>query len=247
MVNGQLLKLVWKFARKHTPKLLCVGAISAEGLAMWFMHKEAPVVRKKLDELPPGATNWEKIKVAAPIYIPALTMILMSMGCIVGGTVVGEAKAAELATLLGSSEAALLARQKKAVEILGPEKAQEIEDAVAKDLVEQNPPPIVASEIIATGNGDQLFFEPLSGRYFTSSKTEIEKAANKYNAKLIRDIWGTVNEWYDELGLEPIGLGDARGWNVDHFLDISFIAQGAPNDRTCWVIDYKFSRPLLHK
>lgn len=241
---GQVIKLVWRIVKKHAPKILAGGAICTELLAMWFMHKEAPIVRDKLDALPQGASLFDKLKTAAPVYIPALAMILASSGCIIGGTIVGGRREAQLVELASASAATLANYQKKAVEVLGPEKAQEIQDQVAQKLIEEKPP--TDMNIYSTGRGDQLFFEPLTARYFTSAKSDIERAVNRINRRLISEMWVTTNEWFEEIGLEEAGLGESNGWNIDHPIELYYSPQAAPDDRTCWVIGYR-DRPIIEK
>jgi len=232
------------FIRKHLTKILAGCAITSEAIAMYFMHKEAPVVHEKLKQLPENATAVDKIKTAAPVYLPAFLMMLTSMGCIVGGTIYGDRQQALLASLYSASEVALANYQKKVVEKLGADKAQELHDDIAKDLIAQRP--VNDLNIYATGKGDQLFYDTLSGRYFTSTKNEVEQAEIRYNKKIISQMWLSVNDWYDELGLEHIGLGETWGWNVDHLLELGYSAQATNDGRTCWVIGY-YGYPVLYK
>lgn len=240
-----ILKAVWKAAKKHAPKILAATAIISETAAMIFMHKEAPIVAKKLEELPDDPTLFDKIKTAGPVYLPAILMILTSYGCIIGGTIIGESRATMLTSLCSASDMALAKYQHAAVEKLGEEKAKELEESYARKLMEENPP--TPQNIIATGKGDQLIFDPLSGRYFTSDRVEVEKSAVRLNQAIFSEMWLSVNEWYDDLGLDPIGLGEEKGWNVDNLLEISWHAEGgAPGDRTCWVIGY-VNPPVWYK
>ena len=51
-----------------------------------------------------------------------------------------------------------------------------------------------------TNDGDYKFYEPISGRYFSSTWNKIQKAANDLNAKAIGEVTGviTLNEWFEE-------------------------------------------------
>ena len=244
-----IVKTIALWCRKHATKLLAAGAIGAEILGFWAMHKEAPVVRERLDALPEDAKWFDKVKVAGPVYLPALGLLLASCGCVVGGCAIGEKKIAALTGLYSMSEAALRKYESKVVDMIGTEKAKEIHDAAAQDVINEHP--VTDTTIIATGKGDVLFYEPLTGRYFTSDPNEVIAAMNRCNKRIISEMWISVNEWFGELGLEESGLGEMAGWNVDHMIDIPDNPQSFPtgvsiDNRPCFVIAY-YNRPIMYK
>lgn len=246
-----LVRTAGRWCKNNAGKIFAGCAIITEMLGFWFMHKEAPIVRDRLDALGDGA-NWkDKIKAAGPVYLPAMGMLILSTGSIIGGCVAGERKAAILTSLYTASEAALRKYERKVVDKLGREKAQEIQDAIAQDYIRDNPPSAAGTKVYATGNGDKLIFDPLSGRYFTSEPRKIIDAMNKMNHRLISEMWVSVNEWYEELGLEPVGLGDDKGWNTDHMIDIpddpdSWTTAQSQDNVPCFLITY-YNRPVMYK
>ena len=246
---GPVFKVIGKWLRKNSTKILAGGAIAAELTGFYIMHKKAPVVRDRLNELPPDATKWEKFKVAAPIYLPAAIAAITSCGCVAGCCALGERKAAIAAGLYSASEATLGHLTKELTDRVGTEEAKDIQDKVAKELVEGRKI-VTTDEVIATGKGDILFFEPLSGRPFTSNPNEVIAAANRINKRTISEMWVSVNEWFCELGLDPVGLADDKGWNIDHLLDIPDDPYRFPtttfNGRPCFVISY-YNRPVSYK
>lgn len=249
MVNLEFLKPLWGFCKRHATKILCGLAIGTEAAAIYCTAKEAPIVKERLEELGPDATNWQKIKTAGKIYLPAAGFMLVSMGSIIGGTVIGDHRLQVADGLLSLSNATIAGYQKKLVDAVGKEKAQEVEDQVAQQLMHENPPEV--SNVISTGMGDQLIFDPLSGRYFTHDLNKVIAAANKINKRIICEIWVPVNEWYAELGLDEVGLGNTSGWNTDNFLEIPnepkyFMTQMTEDGRSCAVITY-YNRPIRYK
>lgn len=248
MVNiGPVFGAIGRWCRRNAGRLFAGGAIGAEILGFWFMHKEAPIVRKKLDELPEDAKWIDKIKTAGPVYLPAIGMLILSSGCIVGGYVAGESKAALMAGLYTASEAALKKYEEIAVEKLGQNKVNELHEAAAEDAIRQNLPTV--SNVISTGKGDQLFFDPFTANYFTSTKLAVQTAVNDINREIIADseMWVSATEWYQELGWPEIpGCGDYVGWNVDNNMDIYLWPKETPDQRTCFVIEYtRGHRPVL--
>lgn len=238
-----LLKRLAMWGKKNAPKILAGLAIASEAAGFYFMHKEAPIVRDRLRELPEDATWKDKIKTAGPIYLPALGMLILSSGCIVTGCVAGERKAALLTGLYSASEAALRKYEEKVVDVLGKEKAQEIHDDIAKDTLKDVK--VTDSSIVYTGNGTDLFLEPLTGRIIASSKQAIKNAEIDVKEKIQRDEWVTVNQWFDFLNIDRARLGCYAGWNNEHKIDISFDTGWTSDGRPCGVI-YYYNMPVLY-
>lgn len=242
-------KPLWGFCKRHATKILAGLAIASEGAAIYFTAKEAPLVKEALSKLDENATTWDKVKTAGKLYLPAAGFMLISMSSIVGGTIIGENRLKVADGLLSLSNATIAGYQKKLVDAVGKDKAQEIEDAVGQKLMEENP--IRSATVISTGRGDQLVFDPLSGRYFTTNLNDLIACANKLNKKIINEMWVTVNDWYAEIGLDEVGLGGSSGWNVDHFIDIpddpkKFQTSMSEDGRSCAVITY-YNRPIRYK
>lgn len=64
----------------------------------------------------------------------------------------------------------------------------------------------------------ETFFEPLSGRYFKSSKAEVAKSVANANKQIVQEAYITINEWFDHLKLDPIWGGSTGGWSIDDML-----------------------------
>ena len=61
---------------------------------------------------------------------------------------------------------------------------------------------------------------------------------------MLCDIFGyiSLNEFYDEIGLDRVERGEELGWNLDNgkgLIDISFSAQVSDNGQPCLVLDYR--------
>lgn len=239
----------WNFVKKHSTKFLAGGAIGAEILGFWFMHKEAPVVRQKLDELPPTATTWDKVKTAAPIYLPAATMLLISGGCIVGGAVAAasvEAKLVAMTNLAMANQATLKKYEEKMINEIGPEKAQEMHDQIAKEVCEEATP-TNQGYVVATSHGTDIFFDPLCNTLFTSSEHFIRSAAANLNDRINggTELYCEVNDWYYELGLKPAKLGKGWCWRIGHSISIDFSTPKQLDDGRWYRDIIYFNMPVL--
>ena len=100
------------------------------------------------------------------------------------------------------------------------------------------PKPPVKSDKKATDDST-LFLDPLSGETFISSKDKILLAMVTLNKRILEHGWVSVNEWYEELGLDSSGnLGESMGWTPDHLMRIDFADYITRDGRECYAIVY---------
>lgn len=212
-------KYVKPFISKHEPEILMgmgiTGLIFSTVWAIRGTFKASKAIReykeaKQIDKI----TAKEAFKLTWKFYWPVAASTLLSVPCIIAGNRVSSKRYAALATAYTISEAALQEYQDTTREIVGEKKAKQIQEAVDEKKV--NSSYQGGSQIIITGNGESLFFEPLSGRYFKSNWNEISKAANELNAEALGDMGGQIrlNDWFSRLGLEDTELGDDMGWDL---------------------------------
>lgn len=188
---------------------------------------------EQVDKLKPV----ELIKVAGPCYVPAFASGLLSLGCLLGAYSSHAGRNAALATAYTLSETALREYKNKVVETVGEKKEQIIKDAIAKDRLEKDP--VSNHEVIVTPYGSVRCYDPHAGRYFTSSKTELEKIQNEVNERLIKDGYISLNEFYDAIGLEHTEIGSMLGWRVDcGLLELYFSSHLDSEGVPCLAMDY---------
>ena len=128
--------------------------------------------------------------------------------------------------------------KEKVTETIGEKKEREIRDKVAKDKVDENQ--ASKATVVVTGKGDSLCFDVISGRYFKSDIEKIRKIENDLNRQMLTEMYISLNEFYDELGLDHISIGDELGWNVDNgLIELNFSSQISDDGQPCIVVDYK--------
>lgn len=232
-----------KTISNHSPEILTglgiagfitttVMAVKATPKAMWLIEEEKDTLEK--DRL----TVVETVKVAWKPYIPAAITGISSVACIIGASSVNYKRNAALATAYQVSRAALSEYKEKVVETIGEKKEKQIRDKVAKDKIEKHP--ASKTEVIITDNGNVLCYDPLSGRYFNSSIEYIRKVVNDLNFRMIGgEMYISLNEFYNEIGLSDIKRGDDIGWNISRGqIEVSFSSQLSDDGKPCIVIDY---------
>lgn len=234
---------------KHSPEILTgvgiAGMVTTTVLAVKATPQALMLIEDARFEKHDDLDVKETVKVCWKCYIPAAVTGAVSIGCLVGASAVSVKRNAALATAYALSETALAEYREKVVETIGEKKEQGVRDKVAKQQIEKQP--VVKSEIIVTGKGDSLCFDPLSARYFTSDIEFIKKAENKLNKRMIHDIGGyiSINDFYDELNLPHTDIGDMLGWNSDNLMDLDISAHVTEDGRPSLVINH-YTRPLYN-
>ena len=168
----------------------------------------------------------EVVKTTWKCYIPAAVTGTLSVACLIGASSVNAKRNAALATAYTISETALKEYREKALEVVGPKKEQAIRDAVAKDKLEKAK--VEGREFINTGLGETPCFEPLTNSLFKSDIESIRRAENNLNKRMRDELQITVNEFLQEIGLEPCddSIGEKMGWDIDKgYIDLDFSSQ----------------------
>lgn len=184
------------------------GMLTSTVLAAKATPKALDILEQEDREL----SKVDKVKLTWKCYAPAAIGYCASAACIIGANSVNSKRNAVLAGAYKISEAALLEYRDKVTEVLGEEKEKEIRDSIAEDRVRKTER---KGEVIIAGKGDTLCYDMHSGRYFKSNMDEIKRKLNEINYKLMQDNILSVNDFYDQIGLDPINTGYDFGWLVD--------------------------------
>lgn len=232
-----------RFVNKRSPEILTglgiTGMITTTILAVRATPKAIQLINeKKKEQWGDDLSPLEIVKVAWRPYLPAVIIGVTSTACLIGSCSVNARRNAALATAYKLSETAFSEYKEKVVETIGDKKEHSVRDKVAEERIKKNP--VSKNEVIVTGNGKTLCFDPISGRYFMSSIEVIKKAENTLNKQMIHDINGYVslNDFYDEIGLDHTSVGNDLGWNTDQLIDIDFSSQLNDNGEPSVVLDY---------
>lgn len=180
----------------------------------------------------------EKVELVWKLYIPAATTGLVTVVCIIGANRIGTRRAAALATAMTISEKAFTEYKDKVVERLGQKKEQGVRDEIAQERVDQNPVS-QTKEIIIAGGGDVLCLDAYTGRYFKSDIETLKKAQNDLNHRIISDMYASLTDFYNLIGLAPAGCSEEVGWSSDRLMELSLSTTLADNGQPCIVVDFQ--------
>lgn len=216
----RVIKSLKTFGSKHAPEALLIMGIIGVGCTIVSAVKATPKALEKIEEARDEKggeelTPVEVVKATWKCYVPTAITGASSVACLVGGNVVSARRNAALLTALNLSQSALTDYKTKLVEVVGEEKAKEVRDKVAQEIVDRNP--ISKSVVEELDDGDQLFYDYMSGRYFKSTRNKIEHALNEIYGDIVHGAdCACLNDFYNKLGLPHTGAGDMLGWNVDN-------------------------------
>lgn len=239
---SKMIFTVKSAARKHSPEILTgigiAGMITATVMAVKATPKALILIEeKKNEESTNSLTTVDTVKAAWTCYIPAAVTGTVSIACLIGASSVNARRNAALATAYTLSESALKEYQEKVIETIGEKKEQTIRDAVAKERIEKTP--VTSKEVIITEKGNTLCFDYVSGRYFKSDIETIKKSINILNRRMRDEMYISLNDFYYEVGLSPIGIGNELGWNIDKgYIEPDFSSQLADDGTPCLVVSY---------
>ena len=167
-------------------------------------------------------TPVDTIKVGAKYYIgPAASAAVGTTISVVTG-IAGEKSSAKLIDAAKSAHSVaqiagekLEAYKAKTEEVVGSETAKEIsqkaDDATAKQVINNyisNSGKSSEYYVAKAKGGDYLYYDKYIGRFFTSDDNTIDSAIKVFNAKLDNGDDLELNDFYEELGLEPVSAGN---------------------------------------
>ena len=226
-----------RLIRSATPYALTGAALVGVGLTGFFAATGTMKAQAILTA--ENATNTcfkDKARLTWRCYIPALSVAAVAGASIIGLHGVLGRRASSVATVAAVAESQL-GRLKDAVkEVATPQQREEIQNATARPVAETLIAPPVADDL---AEGTQLCFEAYSGRYFIASMEDIRAAVNTLNAQINNSLYASINDLYDQLGLERTRYGDDVGWNSDYLVEPSFSADLTGDGRPYIVLDYE--------
>lgn len=237
---AQFVRSARKTIAKHSPEILTGIGLVGMGVTVVLTAKGTVKAVKILESersYNDSLTKVEVVKKTWKCYIPAAATGITSMACLVGASSANARRNAALATAYNISKATLSEYKDKVIETIGEKKEKEIKENIAQDKLNKNP--ISNSKVVVTEKGNTLCYDGVFGRYFMSDKYAIKDAMNNINRQIVNDMYASLNDFYDELGLPPVDIGYDLGWNIDDKrLDVEFDYGRADNDDPCLVIGF---------
>lgn len=197
------------FKRNASTILTCVGGIGVVATAVVAVKdtpKAMQIIEKKTEEKGEDLTTIEKIKVAGPVYIPAVTIGVSTLACIFGANTLNKRTQASLMSAYALLDSSYKEYKNKVEEMYGEGASARVQGEVARDKYN--------SDDISIDDEKLLFYDYFSERYFHSTMEEVMQAEYDINRELHTKDYAYLNEFYDLLGLDHIQSGWDLGWSM---------------------------------
>lgn len=226
-----------KLLRTAAPYVLTVSALAGVGLTAFLTAKatlraQDILIRDEAQDAP----FKQRVALVWKEFVPALSVAAVTGASIVGLHGVLGRRVASVAAATAVAETQLDRLKTAVKEHVSPQQREEIQNATSRPMAEARIAPPVADDL---AEGSQLCFEAYSGRYFIASMEDIRAAVNTLNAQINNSLYASINDLYDQLGLERTRYGDDVGWNSDHLIEPSFSADLTGDGRPYIVLDYE--------
>lgn len=236
-----------KWTKRNAPTLLFAAGCASFVSTIIFTAKEAPEAKERLDELKESEEYKElskpkKVlavcKTAGPAYAGTIISGATCITCFATSFGVNQKRNASWAAGYAILDKKFRDYRDENLKLIGPKKEAIVREEVAKKEISENPP-TDSNTFMADGKGNQLYMDGATGRYFWSDQDTISEAIVRLERRKKYEDWISLNEFYYEIGISGIGLGDVNGWNADMDIDISrSTCILAPNGCSCIVLEY---------
>lgn len=240
---SRFFKGVQRTLTKHSPEILTgigiAGMFTSTVLAVTATPKAlriCEIVKKEKEE----PKKLDYVKATWKCYIPAAVTGAVSTACLIGASSVNLKRNAALATAYQISQTAITEYRDKVIETVGEETEKVVREKVAEEKVKKTPAP--SNEVIMVEGEDFYCLDTITGRYFRSTHNKIKDVEIRVNHRLLNEMYISLNEFYDELGLPRTRVGDELGWNIDKGkLEIYISSIIDEKGRPVLVLDYNVS------
>lgn len=223
---------------KHTSTILTIlgaaGAVTTAVMAVKATPKALRLLQEAQEEKGEELTKLETVKTAAPAYIPVAGVCVATLGCIFGANFVNKRTQASLMSAYVLLDRAHKEYKNKVKEIAEDVDIQ-VKQEIARDRYEGD---------AKIHDGEQVFFDFYSLRYFDSTMEKVRKAEEEINKLLKERKYVFLNEFYDMLDIPRLDDGGLT-WSIyDGYSEVGFnhdiamIDDGDNGDVKCCVISF---------
>lgn len=254
------LKETWnkvtEFTKTNSPTILTGLGVAGVFTTAYMAYKASPKAHDILtryhedkalvdpdDKAAKKAIVREAARDLVPVILPPIMMGVATSACIIGGNRISSKRIAVLSAAYSIADSKLKDVQEKMLENLGEQKVQKVKEAIAKDHLEKNP--MTSDNQIIVSDDNSLCMDSFTGRYFQGTAEMLGQIINELSYDIVSDMYISLNDMYEKIGLAPIPMGDDFGWNVDDTdrgrLPIYFTACLTNDKRPCLVLEYDVS------
>lgn len=238
-----------KKVNKILPRVLTAVGLGSMITAVFACGKATPKAIMLLDkaERDKGAPlePVEKLKTAAPQYIPTMIFAAAGAGCIIASDVIeykeigsllalgttAEHAYEECKHLLNKRDDEMDSYKEKVVEKLGEETEKIIQKEVDNNYIEKKyDMPLLTTNMRPTDPNDCLCIDTFTGHVFYSSKEKIREAVIDLNEQKQSGMDITLDDWCDAVGENKLSIGRDLIWDSTDTRQIEVSVDKDPYD-----------------
>lgn len=229
--------------KAHAPEIMTGGAIAGLGVTTVLAVRATLKASQVLEDSQKDSKRSEPLettdvlKLVWKCYIPTALSIVATSSVILMANRIAFQRAASATALFAISERAFNEYKTKVVEKVGESKEQSIRDEVAQERLDKDP--VENREVIVTGTGSVRCYDSITGRYFESDMETIRRAQNDINHMVNMDMYASLTDFYEIIGLAGTPYSDTVGWNSDNMMDVQFSTVLSSDGQPCISIDYR--------
>ena len=187
----------------------------------------------RFDELGPK----QIVKSCWKCYVPTVILGALSISSFIGSYKVNTARLTAM-TAMYEFTANAYDRYRRNVAKVSPKTDVKAIKAARDERVKEIP----ESKFDGLPEGKEVCIDLFTGNVFYSTREDVLVAVNKIKDKFLAgEMFISLNEFYDEVDADHVGVGDDVGWSPDTDLDIQFDSI-LRNGKPCLTIGY-FANP----
>ena len=187
----------------------------------------------RFDELGPK----QIVKSCWKCYVPTVILGALSISSFIGSYKVNTARLTAM-TAMYEFTANAYDRYRRNVAKVSPKTDVKATKAARDERVKDIP----ESKFDGLPEGKEVCIDLYTGNVFYSTREDVLLAVNKIKDKFLAgEMFISLNEFYDEVDADHVGVGDDVGWSPDTDLDIQFDSM-LRNGKPCLTIGY-FANP----
>ena len=170
-------------------------------------------------------------------YVPTVILGALSISSFIGSYKVNTARLTAM-TAMYEFTANAYDRYRRNVAKVSPKTDVKATKAARDERVKDIP----ESKFDGLPEGKEVCIDLFTGNVFYSTREDVLVAVNKIKDKFLAgEMFISLNEFYDEVDADHVGVGDDVGWSPDTDLDIQFDSM-LRNGKPCLTIGY-FANP----
>ena len=213
-MNNETIVLALK---KSMPTILtlCAGAglVASNVLTAKATLKVDQIIRdeefdRRTENYEPLTTK-EKVKIAAPHYIPSVIAGSLSIACMIGSHQMDKKQIVAYASALGIADNFQRNYQKVITERYG----KGVNEEIVEEVQRRPTVPDAAAKNVKH-DGMLYFIDGITEEGFYADKETVNEAIYKVNRKLHLGNYVTLNSFRRDLGLKPTNFGSVVGWST---------------------------------